>query len=89
MTSEYQRGLLRAIEIASLYADENIRMATDTVSCDPILNEDLRCRIANVTELARAREVSDRLQFEGADHASKHHAGLDIVELIKMEMRAK
>lgn len=87
MTTEYQRGLLRAIAICEMYADENIRMATDTVSCDPILNQDLRGRISNVSELARANEVSEQLQFEGADHASKHRAGLDIAELIRMEMK--
>ncbi len=87
MTAEYQRGLLRAIEIASLYADENIRMASDTVSCDPILNPKARARIRNQRELDAAMKVAEDLQFHGQDHASKHHAGLDIVALIRMELK--
>lgn len=87
MTTEYQRGLLRAIEIASLYADENIRMATDTVSCDPILNRKRRAEIKSQAMLDKAAAVSEMLEIKGADHASKHQAGLDIVALIKMELK--
>lgn len=87
MTTDFQRGLLRAAEICDLYADENIRMAEDTVSCDPILNPRSRARIRNQAELDVAAKVSEELQLGGADHASKHQAGLDIAELIKMEMK--
>jgi hypothetical protein len=87
MTSEYIRGLLRAAEIADLYADENIRMADDTVACDPILNRKKRAQIKNITMLEAANKVSEILEIQGADHAAKHHAGLDIAKLIREEAK--
>lgn len=87
MTTDFQRGLLHAAAIADLYADENIRMAEDTVSCDPILNPRSRARIRNQTELDVAAKVSEELQLDGADHASRHRAGLDIAELIRAELK--
>lgn len=88
-SSEFQRGMLRAIAIAEMYADENIRMASDTVACDPILNPKARARIRNQAALDAAMKVSEELQLDGFDHASKHKAGLDIAELIRTEAGRK
>lgn len=85
--NEFHRGMLRAAEIAELYADENIRMASDTVACDPILNPKARARIRNQRELDAAMKVAEDLQLDGQDHASKHRAGLDIAELIRSEVK--
>jgi hypothetical protein len=72
MSADFQRGLLRAIAICELYADESIRMASDTVACDPILNPKARARIRNRAELEIAQKVSEELELDGFEYASKH-----------------
>lgn len=85
MTTEFQRGMRRAAQIAELYADENIRMADDTVLLDPILNRAKRAEIRNQAMLAEAMLVSENLARDGFAHAERYHAGTDIAEMIRQE----
>lgn len=87
MTTEFQRGMLRAAELALLYADENIRMADDTVALDPILNPRNHHRIRNQAMLDAAMAISENLVERGFAHAERHQAGLDIAELIRGEAK--
>ena len=88
MSDDFQRGLLRAAEIADLYADENISMAHDTILADPILNERSRRNIRNKAQLDAAAKVSERLTLDGHGHSSRYHAGKDIAEMIRNEADA-
>jgi hypothetical protein len=87
MTTEFQKGMERAAELADLYADENIRMAGDTVALDPILNPRNRALIRNQAMLEAARVVSEDLCERGFAHAERHQAGLQIAELIRGEAK--
>jgi hypothetical protein len=64
---------------AELYADENIRMAGDTILADPVLNGSDR----SPAGFAR----SERLQIEGAVHAAQHHAGKYLAAVIRAVAR--
>jgi len=55
----YNRGLEAAAMAADLFADENIRMAEDTVAHDPILNPKLRASLENQTQLDLAAMKSE------------------------------
>lgn len=87
MTTEFQKGMHRAAELALLYADENIRMADDTVALDPILNPANHHRIKNQAMLSAAMILSEKLGDDGAMHGAKYDAGRDIAELIRDEAR--
>jgi hypothetical protein len=89
MHPEFKRGMERAAELADLYADENIRMAGDTILADPILDEKNRAKIKNQSQLNEAMVVSELLTLEGHRHSSAYHAGKDIAEMIRTEARAK
>lgn len=85
MTDEFKRGMLRAAELAELYADENMRMTHDTILADPILNEAKRKLIRNPVELADASRVSERLTLESHGYSSRYHAGTDIAAMIRKD----
>jgi hypothetical protein len=87
MTTEFQRGMRRAAQIAELYADENMRMADDTVALDPILNRAKRAQIRNQAMLDPATMVSENLAMDGFAHAERYHAGTDIAGMIRQEAR--
>jgi hypothetical protein len=87
MTTEFQKGMERAAELADLYADENIRMADDTVALDPILNPANHYRLRSQAMLDAARVVSEDLNERGFAHAERHQAGLQIAELIRGEAK--
>lgn len=87
MATEFQRGLQRAAELADLYADENIKMADDTVALDPILNPANHHRLRNQAMLDAAWVVSDNLGEQGVLAAERHHAGLHIAEMIRREAK--
>ena len=70
----YNRGLEVAARVAELYADENGRMAYDTVMLDPILQRH------DVSPAALAD--SRRLEDAGAVHLGKRDAGMDLAKLI-------
>lgn len=89
MTTEFQRGLLRAVEIASLYADENRRMCGDAIIADPILNDRLRKEIRNEAQLREATVKANSLALESFEHSCRSHAGQDIAELIRAEIHEK
>lgn len=84
----YRDGLLQAFEIADMYADENMRMADDTVHADPILNRQLRQRLKSCAEVDAAALVSERLAFDGLMHSSRSHAARDIADTILALMEA-
>ena len=85
MTSEFERGMLRAAELAELYADENIRMTHDTVLADPILSAQGRKKIRNLAQLEEAGRISEQLAMDAHGHSSRYHAGKDIAEMIRKE----
>lgn len=86
MTSdEFRRGMLRAAEIADLYADENLRMAGDTIRADPILNPANRANIKNREQLVAAVIIAESLTIDGHGHSSRYHAGTDIAVMIRKE----
>lgn len=78
----YRDGLQRAFEIADMYADENMRMADDTIHADPILNHNLRRRLKSRAEVEAAALVSERLTLDGLTHSSRSHAARDIADAI-------
>jgi hypothetical protein len=82
----YREGLQRAAEIAELYADENMRMAGDTVKADPILNAKRRSEITNVYQLEAAHAMSQQLEIDGCIYSSRSHAAADIAEAIRQEI---
>lgn len=87
MTSKtYRDGLHRAFEIADMYADENRRMAQDTLHADPILNRELRNRLKSRAEVEAAALVSDRLTLDGLAHSSRSHAARDIADAILQQI---
>ena len=71
----YNRGLEAAACFAELYADENGRMAHDTVMLDPVLQRH------DVSPAALAD--SRRLEDVGAVHLDKRDAGVDLAALIR------
>lgn len=85
MTTEFQRGMRRAAQIAELYADENMRMAHDTLLADPILMHPKGQPFAGDVDAAIRK--SERLTIEGADHASQYRASKSIAEMIRREAR--
>ena len=87
MTTQFQKGMHRAAELAELYADENNRMADDTVELDPIFNPRHHPRLRNQAMLQAALAVSEKLGEQGFAHAERHQAGLDIAELIREEAK--
>lgn len=87
MATEFQRGLQRAAELADLYADENIKMADDTVALDPILNPANHHRLRNQAMFEAAMMVSENLGERGFAHAERHQAGLNIAEMIRREAK--
>ncbi len=87
MATEFQKGMLRAAELALLYADENIRMADDTVALDPILNPANHHRIRNRAMLEAAKVISEDLSERGFAHAERYQAGLQIADLIRDEAK--
>jgi len=84
---KWQDGLLRAAEIADLYADECMRMADDTITMDPIINRDLRRNIKTESQLEEAWKFSQRLISEGSYYAARSHAAADIAEAIRREIK--
>lgn len=82
----YEQGLRRALAIAEMFADENMRMADDTIQLDPILNSRRRAEITSPEQLAAAAKVSERLELEGFQFASRSHAAKDIVDAIRAEL---
>lgn len=79
----YADGLRRAAEIADLYADENMRMAGDTVRADPILNQHRRAEIKNAYQLEAAAAMSQQLGIDGCIYSSRAHAAQDIAAAIR------
>ena len=86
MPPTYTDGLRRAAEIADLYADENMRMADDTVKLDPILNRQRRAEIKNAYQLEAAAAMSQQLEIDGCIYSSRSHAAQDIAEAIRAEI---
>ncbi len=77
---ERTSALEEAACIADMYAEENFRLAGDTILTDPVLrNHDLS---------AAALAVSERLQTEGHMHASMAHAAQHIAAAIREVARA-
>lgn len=82
----YEAGLQRALRIAEMYADENMRMADDTIALDPILNRDKRALITSPAQLERAEKVSMALGADGLMYSFRSHAAKDIAEAIRKEL---
>jgi len=84
---DYIRGLKRAAEIASLHADENMRMADDTIKLNPLLNRKKRALIKDYQELARAELLSEKLAIYGCYYEARSHSAKNIADEIRMEIR--
>ncbi len=84
--TDYDLGLRRALAIADLYADENMRMADDTIKLDPILNREKRALISSPAQLEAAAKVSSALEADGFMYASRSHAAKDIANAIRAEL---
>lgn len=82
----FERGMRRAAEIAELFADENMRMADDTIRLDPILNREKRALITSPDQFTQAAKVSEDLEYDGFMYASRSHAAKDIAEAIREEI---
>ena len=74
-------ALEEAARIADFYAEENFRLAQDTILIDPVLrNRDLS---------PGALAISDRLQSDGHMHASMAHAAQHIAAAIREKINTK
>lgn len=62
-------------KVADAYADENIRMAGDTILIDPVLKN------GDVSSIAFAR--SEDLQIQGTIHSAMYHAAVNISAAIR------
>lgn len=82
----FVRGMRRAAEIANMYADENMRMANDTVAMDPILNSRLWALLKSQRDVDRAAVLSAKLADDGHAFASRSHAAQDIHDAILAEI---
>lgn len=71
----YQRGLEEAAKVADAFADENIRMAQDTIVIDPILNG------AAPTE--DNIKLFKRNQIDGCVYSSMYHAAQNVAAAIR------
>ena len=83
---DYELGMLRAAEIARLIADENMRMADDTISLDPIISHQRHGPIKTKAQLRRAKQISERLTLEGSYYATRSHAASDVADMIMSEI---
>lgn len=89
MTSgEFQRGMLYAAQIVRLFADENMRMADDTIRLDPILNRRMRVQLKSLAEIEEAGRRSEQLALDGHNYASRAHAASDIADMIEARANA-
>lgn len=82
----YADGLRFALSIAELFADENLRMAGDTIFLDPILNRAKRYDLKTLPEIEAASKISEELAINGTIYSARHHAANDIAEMIRKEL---
>jgi len=78
----YNRGLEVAAKLAALWSDENFRMATDTIKCDPLLNG-----TATEATLVQDLDKSEDLAIDGHVHASIGHACKDLAKMIRKQKK--
>ena len=71
----------RCVEIARMFADENILMAGDTILMDPILSRARRKELGPVT--AEECALSEKMQIEGCVHSAMYHAAKNIANAIE------
>jgi hypothetical protein len=67
-------GLEAAAGVASMWSEENFRLAGDTIHLDPFLHGDLSEQAA-----LKSMELTD----QGADFAARAHAAQDIAAAIR------
>lgn len=74
----FNRGLETARKLAMLYADENFRMADETVKADPIL-----MLLSTVETFEEDCKRSQDLMIQGHGHCATAHACLHLSEMIQ------
>lgn len=78
----YNRGLEHAARAALFYANENMRLATETLLHCPVLSGRARTR----EDLKLAHDLTD----EGFRHSAAYHAGLHIAHnIVSMKEKPK
>lgn len=83
MTSE--EAISECLRICDMFADENIRMAQDTIMADPLLSasRDRRNGIPVPTLTASDLALCDQLQIDGCVYSAMHHAAKNIGDAIR------
>lgn len=82
----FNRGLQVAMDVVTLYGDENRRMALDTVNCDPLLACARRMRPGETmteSEFKTISAKSDEMVILGHGHASVFQACEAIVAMLR------
>lgn len=83
----FNRGLQVAIDVVTLYGDENRRMALDTVNCDPLLARTNELKTAggwiSDLEYKALSAKSGELAVLGHGHASVFQACEAIVAMLR------
>lgn len=67
-----------AIKVIKEYADENIRMAQDTILLDPVLHPE-RHKPMTIDERFN---LAEKFCIDGAIHSAKFHAACEILALL-------
>ncbi len=86
MSEDYRNGMRRAAEIAKMFADENFRMATDTILLDPIINRKKRAQIRTYDDLQKATALAESLEVDGCIYSARAHSAKDIAQSILSEI---
>ena len=68
-------------KLADEYAEENFRMATDTIMIDPILTAHRKKR--PYIRTAQTDELSEKCQIDGAMHSSSAHTAQHVAAAIR------
>jgi hypothetical protein len=84
----FNKGLEAAAQAAELFADENQRMATDTILSDPILNKSMRKNLHSLAAIEEASRKADLMAIQGSCHAAMAQAG-DILKKLIRDLKVK
>lgn len=83
--TDANEAIAECLRICDMFADENLRMAEDTVMMDPLLSRLRNRRRGDAVEPLDATDIAlcERLEIEGCIHSSMHHAAKNIGDAIR------
>lgn len=80
-----QEAVAECLRICDMFADENIRMADDTIMMDPLLSRvrDNRRGLAVAPMTDGEWALCEKLQIDGCVHSAMYHAAKNIGDAIR------